>query len=146
MWTTLLSLVLRNWKYIAVGLISSIICVKIVSAYYQVKLEREVTAAVLKEQEKCAAMQRVTEEANNELSKKYSDIQRKLIASKRMSTAKCVLPANAPNSPTNRPEYAGQNGLSTDWLREYAAECEQYRSERTTLETFIMDTWKLNGK
>lgn len=147
MWMTISSLVLRNWKYILVSLTAAFICGKIVSIYYEGRLQREVAAAIAAEQAACAAAQKITEEANSELAKKYNDTRRKLDAAKRMSAVpKCLLPTHTPNTATDGGEHARQNGISTDWLREYAAECRNYQVERGVLETFIMETWELNRK
>ena len=86
----------------------------------------------------CTADKAVTERANNDLQADYAAIARKLAHAQRLRPSRCVVPtADATVPPSGGGEHAGQNGISTGWLREFAAECEAYRAERMTLESFL---------
>ncbi len=141
-----LNLLINNWKYIFVCLVTLGLTAKVLSWYYNGRIESEVTAARAQEQEACAKAAQITEEANASLAKNYDITRRKLADAKRMSKAKCVLPANPSVPPASGRGYAGQNGISTDWLREYGAECRDYQTQRIVLEKFIKDVQELNGK
>lgn len=94
-------------------------------------------------EQKCKDDQAITKGANDELQKKYNSIAGKLAASKRLQPAHCIIVASSGEtiSAGSGVGHAGQNGISTDWLYEYAAECETYRTQRISLEKFIDDTW-----
>lgn len=102
--------------------------------------ERRLKSALASQQEalvkQCNENQRITEEANANLQTKLSAIGKRLAASKRLpATCVTVNPVMAEH-PTSGGKYAGQNGLRSDWLREYAAECETYRTEVILLDDF----------
>lgn len=105
----------------------------------------EAHQAALKEQktsleEKCKADQAITKGANDALQQKYNSVNSKLAALKRVQPARCVVPVTGrADAAAGGGGYAGQNGISTDWLRDYAAECETYRGQRIALEQFIDD-------
>lgn len=98
-------------------------------------------------EKQCKADQAITKGINDDLQKNYDSIARKLATVKRVQPARCIIPTTseafvAPGGSG----HAGQNGISTDWLRDYAAECETYRSQRIGLEKFIDDTWEAKGQ
>lgn len=84
----------------------------------------------------CDAQKKITEEANNALQKDRDTIAAKLASSKLLQPAKCVSVASVANHTSSGGEHAGQNGVRSDWLYEYAAECETYRSEVILLNNF----------
>lgn len=102
----------------------------------QAKIEKE-----------CKDNQAITKRVNDDLLKSDVEIVNLLIDSKRLQPAGCILPVTretllAPGGA----EHATKNGISTDWLYDYAAECETYRSQRIALEKFIDQTWKAKGQ
>lgn len=102
----------------------------------QTKLEKE-----------CKDNQAITKGVNDDLLKNDFDIGSLLNSSKRMQPASCIVPASSKTVPAGGGiKYAEQNGVSTDWLYDYAAECETYRAQRIALEKFIDQTWKLKGQ
>ncbi len=109
--------VLRYWQPIvsAIGALGIAWLLHTVSVNY---LEKSLIA-------QCAEEKQATKEANDELQKNLATVRDKLAANKLRSSL-CIKPTEHTAS---RGEYAGQNGISSDWLREYAAECEIYRQE-----------------
>ncbi len=91
----------------------------------------------------CAEHKAITERANDDLQNEYAAIARKLADAQRLRPARCVVPtARPPVAPAGGGEHAGQDGISSDWLRHYAAECEGYRAERLILERFMDAVWE----
>ncbi len=137
-----------SWIQIGAGAIGAfalsfllhIVDVHRIEANWQAKLDQQ----KIELENQCKADQTITKEANDDLQKKYDSIAGKLAASKRMHPARCIIPAPSKTIASSGGNgHAGQNGtgLSTDWLRDYAAECETYRSQRISLEKFIDDVW-----
>lgn len=83
------------------------------------------------DQQECQKAQLITKGVNDVLQKERDDIARKLALVKLQHPATCVPVTASPKLPSTGSEYAGQNGssLSSDWLRDFAAEGEQYRQE-----------------
>ena len=86
----------------------------------------------------CKKKQAKTKEAQSALQKKYDAIAAKLAATQ-LQPATCVVVTRPSDLPSGGAEHAGQNGsgISSDWLRGYAAEAERYRSERIVCEDFL---------
>lgn len=106
------------------------------------KLHNATIEQLQKDEEKCKNDKQITEDANHALQKNIDNIQRKLAAYRLQPTPKCIMPTAESHQPAaSGGEHAGQNGVSTDWLRSYAAECEQYRQERIALESFEDKVW-----
>jgi len=91
---------------------------------------------------KCEADKKLTLEANDALQRDKDAIARKLANSKWMLKAQCVPIARTPVTSDSRPEYAGSDGLSTEWLLDYAAQCELYRSSVIVAQKFLEDERK----
>lgn len=87
----------------------------------------------------CTAAQLITKETNDDLQKDRDDITQRRVALGMQQPAACVPVSSAPYLRGNRPEYAGQAGigLNSDWLRDYAAECESYRTKITRCVNFL---------
>lgn len=85
----------------------------------------------------CQTNQTLTKEANDALQKERDTIAGRLARAKRVQQSRCVPVSNASNTQPTRAEHAGSNGISSDWLLDYAAQCETYRSERIILEKFV---------
>lgn len=83
------------------------------------------------DQQACEKVQQLTKDANNDLQKSRDDIAARLSALKLQHSPTCVRPTGAANLQPGGPKHARPDGtgLSSDWLREYAAEAEQYRRE-----------------
>jgi len=76
-------------------------------------------------------------EINDELQESRDTIAARLASAKRVRPA-CV-PIIQPNTLQAGAEHAGENGtgISSEWLLEYAAEAETYRTERIALEKLL---------
>lgn len=85
--------------------------------------------------EQCAKDKLVTKETNDALQKSRDDIARRLADLKRMRPAQCVPIASATHPTDGGWQYAGSNGVDSDTLRDYAAQCESYRAE-------LLGTWE----
>lgn len=81
------------------------------------------------DQKECTKAQQLTKEANNVLQKNRDSIARKLAALRLQHPSTCVRVSSPSELPVSGDGHAGQNGsgLSTDWLREYAADAESNR-------------------
>ena len=88
----------------------------------------------------CESGKALTKETNDALQKDRDIIARKLASVKRMQPMSCVTPSRKPDLIYAGREYARTDGAvagTSDDFRDYAAECETYRSERIRLESFI---------
>lgn len=98
--------------------------------------------------QQCNTDKLITKEANDDLQKDRDAISAKLAALELQHPATCIPVTGKAQLPAGTGQHAGQNGagVSSDWLREYAAECEGYRSEVTTCIDFVNQTWKAAGQ
>jgi hypothetical protein len=89
--------------------------------------------------EQCEKDKTTTKEAQDELQANYDSIARRLAAAKRVQQSCIPITPSVANALGGGAEHARGNGkgLTSDWLLEYAAKCEQYRSERIALEKFL---------
>lgn len=86
----------------------------------------------------CDADKAKTKEANDALQKSNNDIAARLARYKRLHPNACVVPQPGGTvAPGGGAGHAGGNGISTDWLRDYAARCETYRQQRIVLEGLL---------
>lgn len=86
----------------------------------------------------CDADKAKTKEANDALQKSADDIAARLARYKRLHPNTCVMPQADGTLPAGGGAgHAGGDGVSTDWLREYAAQCEAYRRQRIVLEGLL---------
>jgi hypothetical protein len=91
--------------------------------------------------EQCEKAKQITEDLNNEWQKKASNNARRLAEYKRVQQSKCIVPlTNVAVAPASGGGYAGQNGISTDWLRDFAKECNDYREQRIILDKYNEST------
>ncbi len=138
----LLLLFKTYWKPIAI--ILAIVAVfyagyHVRGAFDQIAADKALAAQEEKLTKVCESDKQTTKEAQDALQKQYTIIADKLAATKRMRPAACIIPQHpdSSNVASIGGKYAGQNGISSDWLRDYAAECETYRQQRISLEAFI---------
>lgn len=96
----------------------------------------------------CKTDKQTTKEANDALQKDRDIIATRLHALELRPSPSCIPVAGKTKLSGGGHEHAGQNGggLSTLWLRQYAAECEGYRTEVITCTNFIDNTWKAAGQ
>ena len=113
----------------------------------EAKHQREMTA--LKESliASCENDKQITKDANDDLQKKLTDITHKRDTLKRLLAGpRCVVPAAVKtDNSAGGTEHAGLNGISVEWLRDYAATCEGYRVEVTTYGAYIDKVWEVKN-
>jgi hypothetical protein len=96
-----------------------------------IRVPAELEAQQTADQKTCSEAQQLTKDANDELQKDRDTIAANLSAYKLRVPASCVRVSSRPKLPSTGTKHAGSNGagLSSDWLRTYAATAETYRSE-----------------
>lgn len=138
---------LANLKLI--GVIGAVLATFLAGCYVTRQIDNSRLKHALDEQQtllqsQCNADKAVTKGANDALQKNLNTIAGKLAAAKRLHESMCVTPVTGMAEPTSGGrEHAGQNGISTGWLRDFAAECETYRSEVIILNEFGASERKL---
>ena len=116
------------------------------------KHEAALIAQRVEDQKQCDMDKNLTKEANDALQKDRDTIAARLNSLLMQHPAGCVMPvphsSQLPSS--GKGKHAGQNGgragVSTDWLREFAAECEGYRTEVEACTKFVTDTYNAKTK
>jgi hypothetical protein len=137
-----------SWLQLAGGAVAGFALAWLIHLVLVAGMERKHAAALTEQratlERQCADDKRITQEANDDLQQNYAAIARKLADAQRVRPAKCVVPTTHPAvTAASGGEHAGQDatGVSSDWLFEYAAECEAYRGERVILESFIRELY-----
>lgn len=95
----------------------------------------------------CNADKKLTEEASHVYQTDLDDLSKRA-AERLRQPAACVpiTPAAAGYPSAASPGKSVQpNGLSTQWLYDYADEAEKYRLQLRSCQKFIKDTWKEKG-
>lgn len=130
-----------SWIQVIAGAAAGAALSWLIGSAYVSHVEKEWAAKVEAQKTADAAQcnndKQITKEANDALQKDRDTIARRLAALKLQAPAACVPVTGTANLYGGGPEHAGQNGISSDWLREYAAEAETYRSEVITCIKFI---------
>jgi len=85
----------------------------------------------------CDKDKQITRKANDELQKDRDSIAQRAADYKRLHPMRCVIPTSSPELLSGGRGYANKNGISSDWLREYAAEAELYRRQLITCIEFL---------
>lgn len=87
----------------------------------------------------CAAAQQKTRQANDQLQKDRDDIAARLAAYSMRSTPACVSVSRKTDLSNRVSGLAGGNGagIAANWLREYAAQAENYRRQLVTCNGFL---------
>lgn len=108
---------------------------------------KELTNQIASDNQACDKDKAILKGTQDELQKSYNAIAARNAELKRMHPSTCVvLPSSGETNPTTgRGEHAGQNGTAADAFRDYAAECETYRTQRSALERFIDHVWEQGG-
>lgn len=90
----------------------------------------------------CNADKQITTKVDNALQNDITDINGKLTSSLMLQPS-CVTPVSpASNNATGGPEHAGLHGISSQWLRQYAATAETYRAKVKACQTFLSEERK----
>lgn len=96
-------------------------------------MAKQIAADVLQ----CNIDKQITREANDALQKDHDIIANRLAALKLQRPKTCVPVTSKAQLSADRPEYAGSYGITSDALREYAADAEGYRSALITCDKFL---------
>lgn len=114
--------------------------------YDRAVFEVEKAAAISTQQtadvKSCDADKAKTKEANDDLQNNLNAIKRKLADAKRVHPSACVpIIAGRTDMAGVHGEHAGQNGngISSDWLRDYGATCEEIHQTLNVCEKFVHD-------
>lgn len=106
-----------------------------------IRVPEELEAQQTTDQQACAKSQQLTKDANDVLQKDRDTIAARLNALRLQHPPACVRVAKPAVIPASGAEHAGQDGagtgISSDWLREYAAEAEGYRSQVSVCVDFL---------
>lgn len=92
------------------------------------------------DKETCDADKKLTKDTNDALQKDRDAIARKLASLKLQHPATCVPVTNPTNVLTSNGGLPGQNGkgISSDWLRNYAADAKLVQSELANCISFLV--------
>lgn len=104
-----------------------------------VRVPAELTAQQNVDAKECQQAQQLTKGANDALQKDIDDIAAQLRTYKLRSPPACVRVAGTADNPSGGAEHAASDGTSinTGFLRDYAAKCEEYRSEVSVCSSFL---------
>jgi len=126
--------VVKNWKLLAIAIPSAILLLQVMSwrsdALELPRVKEELSETITK----CNA----TREINNDLQKERERIASRLANIRRMHANSCLTILSNPVDAGAG--HAGRDGAitgTTDDFREYAARCNNYRSERIALEKLL---------
>lgn len=101
-------------------------------------------------EEKCASDKKLTEESSRDYKIEVDALARKLADVKRVRPNHCIMPiagkASGGDGSATAGKYAGQNGVATDALYDYAGTCERLRIQVSSLQDFIDNVWAGQGR
>lgn len=96
----------------------------------------------------CAADAAITKGRNDALQRDFNSVASKLADAKRLHPSTCLVPT--PSGEADIPDvqrgHAGQNGIGTDWLRDYGALCANIQKAYGNATGFIDDVWTSRGQ
>lgn len=125
-----------NWIMVALGAIPTAILAFLLHTldvdHLKHKQETELVAQQAADKQVCDSDKAITKESNDALQKDHDAIAARL-TQLLQSPATCVSisqPAQLPSS--GQSKHAGSHGISSSWLRSFAATCEGYREELNT--------------
>lgn len=115
------------------------------------KYRNQEQADLAKVSNQCEEQKKLTEGVANDFQTKLTAANNRLDALKRVRPASCVTVSTSSTSggshgQAGQPEHAGQNGVTSDALYDYAGQCEKYRLQVISLEDFITKAWALNDQ
>lgn len=140
-----------KWIPIGAGAVAGFALCWLIHLVILAGVEKSHTAALAKQktdlEAMCTADQAITKGKNDALQTDLDIVRRKLADAKRVQPATCVVPlAGKTNVGEIHGGYAGQNGISSDWLRDYGAECESIRRTLNSCTGFVDDVWTARGQ
>lgn len=140
--------------YLLSGALGAVIVAFLVGGFfgYQYragKVPAELFAQQTTDTKECDKSQAITKGSNDALQKDRDTIAGKLAAVSLQHPSACVPVARSPHVCSDGQQHAGQDGnspatgVSSDWLRAYAADAETYRSELSVCTGFLASERKL---
>lgn len=127
--------------YVILGAILLSLIVGAIGGYYFEKsgIPAKLTAQQSTDKKECEAAQQITKDANDALQKNATIVSNVLTANKLQHPTTCVPVTGTTKHSSGGTKHADTNGasLNSDWLRTYAAQCEQYRGEVTVCTDFL---------
>lgn len=137
---------LKYWKYILIGALVGACAVltwrvdnlssKVTTLKNSLKIANE---TISQHEQNIIITEQANEKYQSNINKLNSDLKRL-----RSRPAKCIpitSPSAVHNGQDNGGGYAGVNGISDQWLYEYAGTAETYRIERNACKDFVNQTW-----
>ncbi len=124
---------------VAWGLHSGVVGIMKMRHANELRMQKETLIEQFEKQKK------VTEEVSNEYQKQITNLNSRVATLRSVRPTQCIVPASTPtdghNAGTSGSGHAGQNGVTTSALYEYAGDAERYRIQLTSCQTFIRNTW-----
>lgn len=140
-------------NYIMLGVMLFCLIIGAAGGYYfeKSRIPSKLTDQQTTDKQECEQAQQITKGANDVLQKDRDDIAAQLTTFKLQQPAACLQLAGTTHIPSAgaKPPAANGNraGISTDWLRDYAAQAEQYRTEVGVCKDFLaQERTLINGQ
>ncbi len=130
---------LKNWQGALAAFILSYALHYASVAYLEGKHEKALSDQKTALNAQCDKDKATTKEAQDALQRNYDSIAARLARIKRVQPARCVPVPRTPNDSGSGDGYVGAHGISSEFLLDFAAECEGYRSTVIVLDKFIAD-------
>lgn len=101
-------------------------------------------------QDKCDADKKLTEGIENDYQKQVNALNSTINALRLRKLARCVpvrdaVPAKRPNAAPTGAKLPERDGVSSEYLIDYAGRAEECRLKLITLQGFVTQVWKQNG-
>lgn len=133
---------LKNWQGALAAFLLSYALHYAAASYVEARHEEELTAQKTALTAQCDKEKTTTKEANDALQRDRDFIAARLVRLKRMQLTSCVPVSSSSNNSDSGDGHAGAHGLRSEFLLDFAAECEGYRSTVIVLDKFIADERK----
>lgn len=136
--------------YVILGVMLFCLVIGAAGGYYfeKSRIPAKLTDQQTVDKQECDKAQQLTKGANDELQKDRDSIAAQLTTFKLQQPTACVCPASSPDPANCGAQHANAHGasprgVSTDWLRDYAAQAEQYRAEVSVCASFLQQERQL---
>jgi len=114
-------------------------------SYTETKHEKALADQVKFDIERCQEDKKITEDISHGLQNSLDAANRKLNTLK-LRDSRCVLPVTKPatghDAAARKSLAAGQDGISTEALYDFAGDAERYRLQLVSCQGFIKKVWK----
>lgn len=94
----------------------------------------------------CDDAKKITEGVSNDYQKRLNDLNAELVRAKRVLPARCVAVSSTGASGGHNDSagvggHGPENAVRSEWLYDFAGQCERYRRQVISLQSFINQTW-----